>query len=90
MPMGKGTYGSKVGRPKKKKMMGGGMAKKKRMMYKKGKTVKKKELTQRQKDTLKKHSVHHTAKHMSMMRRLMREGSTFTAAHKKAMKEVGK
>lgn len=25
--MGKGTYGSKVGRPKKKKMMGGGMAK---------------------------------------------------------------
>ncbi len=90
MPMGKGTYGSKVGRPKKKKMMGGGMAKKKRMMYKKGKTVKKKELTQRQKNTLKKHSVHHTAKHMSMMRRLMREGSTFTAAHKKAMKEVGK
>jgi|TARA_R100001198_G_scaffold25267_1_gene13180 hypothetical protein len=90
MPMGKGTYGSKVGRPKKKKMMGGGMAKKKRMMYKKGKTVKKKELTKRQKDTLKKHSVHHTAKHMAMMRRLMREGSTFTAAHKKAMKEVGK
>ena len=88
--MGKGTYGSKVGRPKKKKMMGGGMAKKKRMMYKKGKTVKKKELTQRQKDTLKKHSVHHTSKHMAMMRRLMREGSTFTAAHKKAMKEVGK
>ena len=88
--MGKGTYGSKVGRPKKKKMMGGGMAKKKRMMYKKGKTVKKKELTQRQKDTLKKHSVHHTAKHMAMMRRLMREGSTFTVAHKKAMKEVGK
>ena len=38
MPMGKGTYGSKVGRPKKKKMMGGGMAKKKRMTYKKGGT----------------------------------------------------
>lgn len=91
MPMGKGTYGSKVGRPKKKKMMGGGMAKKKgRMMYKKGKAVKKKELTQRQKDTLKKHSVHHTAKHMAMMRKLMREGATFTASHKKAMKEVGK
>ena len=91
MPMGKGTYGSKVGRPKKKKMMGGGMAKKKgRMMYKKGKAVKKKELTKRQKDTLKKHSVHHTSKHMTMMRRLMREGKTFTTAHKKAMKEVGK
>tara|TARA_R100001509_G_scaffold36945_1_gene19866 strand:+ start:1075 stop:1353 length:279 start_codon:yes stop_codon:yes gene_type:complete len=92
MPMGTGTYGSKVGRPKKrKKMMGGSMAtKKKRMMYKKGKTVKKKELTKRQKDTLKKHSVHHTAKHMAMMRKLMREGSTFTAAHKKAQKTVGK
>jgi len=35
MPMGKGTYGSKVGRPKK------------RAMYKKGKKVTK-ELTQRQ------------------------------------------
>ena len=88
--MGKGTYGSQKGRPKKREKMMGGMAKKKRMMYKKGKTVKKKELTKRQKDTLKKHSVHHTAKHMAMMRRLMREGSTFTAAHKKAMKEVGK
>ena len=35
MPQGKGTYGSKVGRPPKKKMMGGGMAmnkKKKSMM----------------------------------------------------------
>ena len=38
MPQGKGTYGSKVGRPPKKKkpkMMGGGMAKK-TMGYKKG------------------------------------------------------
>jgi len=78
MPMGKGTYGSKVGRPKK------------RAVYKKGKKVsKKKALTDRQKEILKKHSVHHTAKHMAMMRRLMREGSTFTSAHKKAMKEVG-
>jgi len=34
MPMGKGTYGSKTGRPK-KKMMGGGRA-----MYKKGGGVK--------------------------------------------------
>lgn len=33
--MGKGTYGSKVGRPSKKKMAHGGMAhgKKKKMMY---------------------------------------------------------
>ena len=79
MPQGKGTYGSKVGRPKK------------RVTYKKGKKVsKKKALTDRQKETLKKHSIHHTAKHMAMMRRLMREGSTFTSAHKKAMKKVGK
>jgi hypothetical protein len=33
MPMGKGTYGSKKGRPPKKKMMGGGMMKKKKMMH---------------------------------------------------------
>tara|TARA_R100000963_G_C4603047_1_gene76071 strand:+ start:345 stop:482 length:138 start_codon:yes stop_codon:yes gene_type:complete len=39
MPKGKGTYGKKVGRPKKKKMMGGGMVKKKGMM--KGGMVKK-------------------------------------------------
>jgi hypothetical protein len=45
MPQGKGTYGSKVGRPPKKKMMGGGMAmnkKKKPMMaMNKGGKVKK-------------------------------------------------
>ena len=61
------------------------------MAAKKGKKGnKKKALTQRQKDTLKKHSVHHTSKHMAMMRKLMREGATFTTAHKKAMKKVGK
>mgnify|MGYP003121973515 CR=1 FL=1 len=32
MPRGKGTYGKKVGRPKKKKMYGGGMVKRKKMM----------------------------------------------------------
>lgn len=51
---------------------------------------KKKVLTDRQKETLKKHSSHHSAKHMAMMRKLMREGKSFTAAHKKAQKEVGK
>ena len=50
----------------------------------------KKELTQRQKDTLKKHSKHHTAKHMTEMRKLMRGGKTFTQSHKIAMKKVGK
>lgn len=47
-------------------------------------------LTQRQEDTLKRHSVHHSSAHMTMMRKLMRGGETFTAAHKKAQKKVGK
>ena len=47
-------------------------------------------LTERQKTTLKKHSKHHTAKHMTEMRKLMRGGKTFTQSHKIAMKKVGK
>jgi len=47
-------------------------------------------LTPRQQATLKKHSEHHTAKHMAMMRKEMRAGKSFTAAHKKAQKMVGK
>ena len=47
-------------------------------------------LTKRQKETLKKHQVHHTKKHMAEMRKIMRNGGTFTAAHKQAMKKVGK
>ena len=80
MPQGKGTYGSKVGRPPK------------RVKKSAGSKVKNKEkkLTKRQEETLKKHSEHHSAKHMKMMRKEMREGSTFTAAHKKAQKAVGK
>tara|TARA_R100000908_G_C3742556_1_gene138661 strand:- start:674 stop:829 length:156 start_codon:yes stop_codon:yes gene_type:complete len=50
----------------------------------------KKELTDRQKATMKKHSVHHTAKHMSSMKKSMLAGKTFTQAHKIAMKKVGK
>ncbi len=49
-----------------------------------------KKLTKRQTDTLKKHSVHHTPKHMAFMRKQMRQGVTFTQAHKDAMKKVGK
>mgnify|MGYP003131337972 FL=1 len=52
--------------------------------------AKKKQLTKRQKDTLKKHSVHHSKKHMAMMRKEMRAGKSFSAAHKKAKKLVGK
>jgi hypothetical protein len=49
-----------------------------------------KTLTARQENALQKHEVHHTKKHMTVMRRLMREGKTFTESHKIAMKEVGK
>ena len=47
-------------------------------------------LTKRQKATLKRHSVHHTAKHMTEMRKMMGAGKTFTQAHRAAMKKVGK
>ena len=46
-------------------------------------------INKRQKAALKRHSVHHTKGHMSLMRRLMRDGSTFGDAHKQAMKKVG-
>lgn len=47
-------------------------------------------LTKRQEMTMKKHSKHHSGKHMSMMRRAMMDGDSFTKAHKKAMAKVGK
>jgi hypothetical protein len=47
-------------------------------------------LTDRQKKTLKKHSVHHSKKHMAMMKKEMRAGKSFTASHKKAQRIVGK
>tara|TARA_Y100001938_G_scaffold74576_1_gene103376 strand:- start:399 stop:551 length:153 start_codon:yes stop_codon:yes gene_type:complete len=47
-------------------------------------------LTDRQKETLKNHKKHHSERHMRMMRKLMRDGKTFTQAHKVAQKEVGK
>jgi len=47
-------------------------------------------LTDRQKKTLKKHSVLHSKKHMAMMKKEMRAGKSFTASHKKAQRIVGK
>ena len=47
-------------------------------------------LTPKQIITLNKHSKHHTKKHMDLMKKLMREGSSFKAAHNKAQKQVGK
>ena len=46
-------------------------------------------LTKRQKQTLLRHSKHHTKKHMTMMRSLMEKGKTFGQAHKAAQKKVG-
>jgi len=46
-------------------------------------------LSKRQKKTLGKHIKHHTKKHMSLMKRLMKSGTTFSAAHKKAQQQVG-
>ena len=47
-------------------------------------------LTTRQQATMKKHSVHHTGKHMKVMTTMMKKGKTFTQAHKAAQKKVGK
>ena len=47
-------------------------------------------ITKRQQSTLLKHSKHHTKKHMVLMRKLMKQGRSFTQAHKTAQKEVGK
>tara|TARA_Y100000114_G_scaffold46436_2_gene42203 strand:- start:5997 stop:6170 length:174 start_codon:yes stop_codon:yes gene_type:complete len=49
-----------------------------------------KSLTKRQEAAMKRHGKHHTAKHMREMTRLMKSGSTFTAAHKAAQKKVGR
>jgi len=49
----------------------------------------KKELTARQKATMKKHSEHHSAKHMAEMKKAMLAGKTFTQAHNIAKKKVG-
>jgi hypothetical protein len=55
-----------------------------------GGTKKKGQLTQRQKDTLKRHSKHHTKKHIAEMTKMMKAGKTFGESHKIAMKKVGK
>ena len=52
--------------------------------------MKMKKLTARQEAALKRHKVHHTAKHMSEMRKSMRAGKTFKEAHRAAMRKVGK
>ena len=48
-----------------------------------------KEISPKDEDKLKEHRKHHTQKHMDMMVRMMREGSTFEEAHDAAKAEVG-
>jgi inhibitor of KinA sporulation pathway (predicted exonuclease) len=48
------------------------------------------ELSKGQKKTMKKHSKHHTSRHMRLMKGLMEKGMSFTKAHKKAIEDVGK
>ena len=64
------------------------------MAYKKKKVkrkpTKRKALTKRQEASMKRHSKHHTAKHMKFMKRRMLMGDTFRKAHKKAQASVGK
>ena len=47
-------------------------------------------LTKQQAAAIRRHSKHHTKKHLEHMRKLMAAGKTFTAAHTIAMKKVGK
>ena len=60
------------------------------MPAKKKKKAVAKKLTKRQTDALAKHKKHQTPKHMAEMRKRMKGGATFTAAHKAAMKKVGR
>tara|TARA_R100000697_G_scaffold121628_2_gene149170 strand:+ start:382 stop:597 length:216 start_codon:yes stop_codon:yes gene_type:complete len=46
-------------------------------------------LTMRQQKTLKKHSVHHTKKHIMAMVKAMNNGQSFSQSHKTAMKKTG-
>ena len=49
-----------------------------------------KRITERQENVLKRHSRHHSSKHMNKMRKDMMAGKTFTQAHQNAMRSVGK
>ena len=50
----------------------------------------KKSLTKRQKDALKRHSKHHTVKHLKAMVTSMKSGKTFKQSHVLATKKGGK
>ncbi len=60
------------------------------MAIKKVKGVSVSSLTNRQASAMKKHSKHHTVKHLRSMVASMKKGKTFGQSHKIAMKKVGK
>tara|TARA_Y100001937_G_scaffold111257_1_gene157690 strand:+ start:1307 stop:1579 length:273 start_codon:yes stop_codon:yes gene_type:complete len=90
MPQGKGTYGNKVGRPPLRKGVSVVKKNKSDSDNPEVKGVSTKGLTKRQASTLKKHSVHHTAKHIKAMVNAMLNGASFSESHKMAQKSVGK
>ena len=47
-------------------------------------------IDKREKKLIKKHSPHHSKKHMSIMLKEVIQGMSFSKAHKKAIKKVGK
>ena len=47
-------------------------------------------IDKRERALLKKHSKHHSKKHIQYMYNSMKRGATFTQAHKRAQKAVGK
>tara|TARA_Y100001937_G_C6987586_1_gene270601 strand:+ start:238 stop:420 length:183 start_codon:yes stop_codon:yes gene_type:complete len=49
-----------------------------------------KDLSPRQKRTMSRHARHHSLKHMREMAKSLKNGATFSNAHSKAMRKVGK
>ena len=78
--MKKTSYGSKKR----------GMTSKNKKGPKKVKGVSMMGLTSRQAMAMKRHSVHHTGKHIKLMVAAMKKGASFGQSHKMAMKKVGK
>jgi len=49
-----------------------------------------KDLKPRQQKTMRSHARHHSLKHMRSMANSLKKGATFSSAHTKAMRSVGK
>lgn len=62
------------------------------MAFRKGGTRRKKMVKAKKvkASTMKKHASHHTKKHMSHMKKMMKKGYSFKKAHRSAMRKVGK